>query len=93
MSSPPSAQLQLSHSPSLQPSISPENGGFNSDTDLQFLDASEMLINGCKFFVCNFERDIAEDDAAENGGFESDALHLFTKFMSISIVIRFCCEN
>ena len=66
MSSPPSAQLQL------LPSISPESGDFDSDTDLQFFDASVMLVNDRRFFIYNFERDTAEDEAAENGDFERD---------------------
>ena len=63
----PSAQLQLSPSPSLQPSISPENGNFDSDTDLQFFDPPEVLLNDRRFFIYNFGRDT--DDAAENGDF------------------------
>jgi hypothetical protein len=65
--SPPSAEFQLSSS------ISSESDNFNSDTDLQFFDASEMLINDRRFFIYNFGRETAEDEAAENGDFERNA--------------------
>ena len=73
MSFPSSVQLQLLPSSSLQSSRSPENGDFDSDTDLQFFDASEVLVNYRRSFIYSFGRDTAEDEAAENGDFERDA--------------------
>jgi hypothetical protein len=67
MSFPPSAQLQLSLLPSLQPSI------LRSRHLSPALDASEMLVNDRRFFIYNFGRDAAKDKAAENGDFERDA--------------------
>jgi hypothetical protein len=61
MTSLPSAQLQLSPLPSLQPLISPENAVFDRDTYRQF-------------FIHNFRRKAAEDDAVENGDFERDVV-------------------
>ena len=59
--------MLLSPSSSLQPSISPENGDFDSDTDLQFFDPSEMLVNDRSFFICDSGGDTTEDEAADNG--------------------------
>ena len=65
--------LQLSPSPSLQPSISPEDGDFDSDTYLQSFDASEVLVNNRTFFIYNFGRDAADDEAAEDEASEDEA--------------------
>ena len=65
--------MQLSPSPALQPSISPENGYFDSDTYLQSFNASKVLVNDRTFFIYNFRRDAAEDEAAENGDFKRGA--------------------
>jgi len=56
----------------------PRKRRFDSDTDLQFFDALEMLVNDRRFFIYNFRRDAtedeaAEDEAAENGDFGREA--------------------
>jgi hypothetical protein len=74
MTSLPSAQLQLSPLPSLQPLISPENAVFDRDTYRQFFNSSVMLVKNRKLFIYNFRRKAAEDDAVENGDFERDVV-------------------
>jgi hypothetical protein len=68
-----SAQLQLPPSPSLQPSISHENGDFDPDAYLRAIDASEMLENDRMLLIYYFGRDAADNVAAEAGDFGGGA--------------------